>query len=290
MKNTVLRRIICTFFSFILCIALFLAACSAVVKATVLNKNFLLDQLSISGYHVKAAEYAQKSISELAFVGGVPSDIFDSVITSERIKTDTYNIFESAYEGGQYSIDSKALENDFIQTVENYAAENSMEINEETQENIQHLAEQCTQAYISCINIAGLNSVIGALRQPVSFMGFALAAAIFIILFSTIMLYLVNKYKHKFLRYISYALMGATLMLISVPGYLLLSRPYANLNISPSFLHSFINSFIDNSLKFTLGSAAIFVVLIIVVFILISFFKKRAIKKGYKERSRSEMV
>lgn len=287
MKNTLLRRVICTFFSFILCVSLFLAASAFVVKSTVLNKNFLLDQLSISGYHVKATEYAKESISELAFVGGVPSDIFDSIVTTERINADTYKLFEKAFDGEQYSIDSAALEQEFIDVIENYASENAMEINEETQSNIQHLAEQCTQAYLNCINIAGLNTVIGALKQPIAFMSFALAGAFLSILISLIMLYLVNKYKHKFLRYIFYALSGATLMLTVLPAYLLITRPYEKLNISPNYLHSFINSYIGDTLKTVLGAAAVFLVLLIAVFILISFFKKRAVRKGIKERSGS---
>lgn len=290
MKNNPLRLVICTFFSFLLCISLSLTASALVVKSTVLNKNFLLDQLSISGYHVKATDYAKKSISELAFVGGVPAEIFDSIITSERVNLDTYRLFSAAYEGEQYSIDTEALENEFINVIQNYASENSMEITEETQSNIQHLAEQCVQAYLDCINIAGLNTVIGALRQPVSFMSLALIGSAFIAVFSIVMLYLTNKYKHKFFRYIFYALGGATLILSVIPGYFLLAKPYEKLNISPDYLHAFINSYINDTLKSFLGVAAVFLVLVIGVFILISFFKKRAVKKGIDERRRSSMV
>lgn len=290
MKTTILQKVICVFFSFILCIALVLAALSIAVKSTVLNKDFLLNQLSISGYHVKAAEYAKKNIAELAFVGGVPSEIFDSIITTERTNSDVTKIFETAFDGTQYSIDSDALKQEFIETIENYAAENDIDINDETNSNITHLSEQCAQLYIDCINIAGLNTVIATLRQPAVFINFALAATALVIIISVVMLYLVNKYKHKFFRYIFYALGGAILMLSVIPGYFLLSKPYKNLNISPDYLHSFINSYIDDTLKAVLVAAAFFLVLIIIVSILIGFFKKRAIKKGIKERTRSSMV
>lgn len=287
MSNKVLRRVICFFFSFILSISLFVISMAVAMQSSFLNKDFLLNQLSISGYHVKAADYTKSSISQLAFVGGVPSDIFDDIVTPERVKTDIYNIFDYAYDGKQYSINSEELKSEFLEAVKNYASENNIEITEDTDKNITQLAQLCTETYMDCINIAGMNTVIGALKQPVSFMGLAIGAASVIAVISIIMLFLVNKYKHKFLRYIAYAISGNFLMMLIVPGYFFITKPYANLNISPDYLHSFINSFLDDTLKTILLGAAIMVVLFLIVFFFIGYFKKRAIKKGYQERHKN---
>lgn len=274
----------------ILSLSLFVISIAVTMQFTVVNKSFLLNQLSISGYHVKATEYTRKSISELAYVGGVPSDIFNSVVTTERVKSDISNIFESAYEGNQYSIDKNSLKNDFLNTVNNYTDENNIEITEETKQNIEHLSELCADAYLNCINIAGLNTVIGALKQPIYFMGLAMAGSAFICLISIAMLFLVNKYRHKFFRYISYSLCGTFLMITVIPGYLFLSKPYLNLNISPEYIHSFINSFIDDTLKVFLGTGIIFAVLFIAVLFVIKIFKKKAIQKGYFERHKDSFI
>lgn len=260
---------------------------AAAMQSSFLNKDFLLNQLSISGYHVKAAEYTKNSISQLAFVGGVPSDIFDDIVTPERVKTDIYNIFDYAYEGNQYSINSEELKSEFLDAIKNYASENNIEITEETEENITQLTQLCTETYMDCINIAGMNTVIGALKQPVSFMGLAIGGASVIAVISIIMLFLVNKYKHKFLRYIAYAIGGNFLMMLIIPGYFFITKPYVNLNISPDYLHSFINSFLDDTLKTILSGAAIMIVLFLIVFFFIGYFKKRAIKKGYQERHKN---
>lgn len=290
MSNNILRRLICIFFSFILSLSLFVISMAVTVQSSVLNKDFLLNQLSISGYHVKAADYTKKNISDLAFVGGVPSELFDDIVTPERVQTDIYNIFNYAYDGSQYSINSESLKTEFLKKIEDYAAENNIEITEETETNISHLAQLCTETYIDCINIAGMNSVIGALKQPLSFMKFAIGGAALIGAVSVIMLLLVNKYKHKFLRYTAYAVGGNFLMMLVIPVYLLLTKPYANLNISPDYLHSFINSFFDDTLKTILVGAAVMAVLYIIILLLIGYFKKRAIRKGYRERNKSSLV
>ena len=290
MSNTVLRRVICFFFSFILSFSLFVLSIAITMQSSVLSKDFLINQLSISGYHLKAADYTKNSISDLAFAGGVPSDVFDEIVTPERVKTDIYNIFEYAYDGKQYSIDSEKLNSEFLEAIKNYASENNIEITAETETNISHLADLCTQSYLDCINIAGINTVIGALRQTAKFMGFAIGGSILIALISIIMLFLINKYKHKFLRYIAYALSGNFLMMTVIPGLLLLTKPYVNLNISPDYLHSFINSFLDDTLKMMLVGAAVTAVLYIIVLVLVGHFKKRAIKKGYKERNKNNLV
>lgn len=260
------------------------------MQSSFLNKSFLLNELSISGYHVKAADYTKSSISQLAFVGGVSSDIFDDVVTPERVQSDIYNIFDYAYDGKQYSIDSEKLKSEFLDKIKNYASENNIEITGETETNITQLAQLCAERYVDCINIAGMNTVIGALKQPVSFMGIAIIGAALIALISIIMLFLVNKYKHKFLRYVAHAISGNFLMLLVIPGYFFVTKPYVNLNISPDYLHSFINSFLDDTLKIILLGAAIMVVLFLIVFFLISYFKKRAIKKGYQERLKQSIV
>ena len=290
MNNTIIRRIICFFFSLILSLSLFVISIAVTMQFTVVNKDFLINQLSISGYHVKAAEYTRKSISDLAFVGGVPSDIFDSVVTTERVQSDIYNIFESAYEGKQYSIDKNSLKSEFVNTVDSYASENGIEITEDTKNNIEHLSELCADTYLNCINIAGLNMVIGALKQPISFMGLAMGGAALLCLVSITMLFLVNKYKHKFFRYISYSLCGTFLMITIIPGYFYLTKPYLNLNISPEYIHSFINSFIDDTLKTFLGIGIFFAVLFISALFIVNLFKKRALQKGYNERHKDSLV
>lgn len=290
MKNTILRRVICFFFSFLLSLSLFIISISAAMHQSILNKDFLLSELSVSGYHVKAAEYTKNSISDLAFTGGVPAEIFGSIVTPERVKTDIYNIFDYAYEGSQYSIDSKQLKSEFLNAVKTYASDNGIELTEETEAGISHLADLCTETYLDCINISGMNTVIGALKQPVTFMRFAIAGAGLIALISIVMLFLVNKYRHKFLRYTAYAFSGSFLMLLSVPGYFLVSKPYTKLNISPDYLHSFINSFLDDTLKTILAGAAVIAVIYIILLFLINYFKKRAIKKGIKERNKASLA
>lgn len=289
LKNTFLRRIICFFFSFILSLSFFIISASFIFRGTVLNKEFLLEELSLSGYHINASNYTKDKISQLAFAGGLPADIFDGIITSEGVKNDVYNIFEHAYRGTQYSVDRGTLYQEFLETVKNYALENSIEITEETENGITHLALLCTEAYTDCINISMINMVIGALKQPVLLMGYAAAGAFLTALISTIMLLLVNRYKHKFLRYIAGSAGGCFLLLSAVPGYLLLNRPYENLNISPDYLHEFICSVFSDTLKTFLGTAALFAVFYIIVFILIGHYKKRAVKKGIRERRRTNL-
>lgn len=142
---------------------------------------------------------------------------------------------------------------------------------------------------LDCINIAGINTVIGALRQPAKFMGFAIGGSALIALISIIMLFLINKYKHKFLRYIAYALSGNFLMMTVIPGLLLLTKPYVNLNISPDYLHSFINSFLDDMLKMMLVGAAVTAVLYIIILLywcLWAISKREQLKKAIKKETK----
>lgn len=290
MKNNVLRRVICFFFSFILSLSLFIISVSFSMHQSLLNKDFLLNELSISGYHIEAAEYTKNSISDLAFTGGVPSDIFDDIVTSERVKTDIYNIFDYAYDGNRYSIDSEQLKSEFLNAITSYASDNGIELDEETEESISHLAELCTETYMDCINISGMNTVIGSLKQPVSFMRYVIAGAALIALISVVMLFLVNRYKHKFFRYTAFSVSGSLLMLLAVPGYFLAAKPYAKLNISPDYLHTFINCLLNDTLKTVLAGAAVMAVIYIILLFLISIFKKRAIKKGINERHKNSFV
>lgn len=243
--------------SFLISLLLFLLACALVLQGTLLNPDYLRKQLNESHYYENALAEVENEFSSYASASGFDQKLLDSALDISDLQLSVNQSLNQIYgeesePGGTADFQSK-----LDQILTRNAESRGAALTEDSKKSLLLLAQTCSDTYLQEISFPyakELAEIVGkiktGLRLP-SLLLLVLAAALVWVLFR------INRWKHRALRYCIYAVSGTMLMLAAFPAYLLLSGRIGQVAILSKSLYSLTVSCANGILTLFLECAAV---------------------------------
>lgn len=255
-KKRQIKKIISYVLSFILslCIAalLFLVG----IKIGVFNSSIITSQLNKTNYYSELSDTMYDNAADLLRPTGLPEEVLEGVIDDNRMYIDAKNSIEAAFRGKEYTADTSYLEDAFKTNIQNYIEENNLEANEETEEGLQTLTAQIVEEYNSLIEFPFVDYYIKYQAMYNKIFVYGIIIMLILILIICVALISMQHWAHRGVRYISYGVLAAAIMVCVAPLCIKISGVYKGLNISPRNMYNLLVAVIDQDINVFLYLAA----------------------------------
>lgn len=229
----------------------------------------MIQQIHQAGYIETIRNDVTESIQDLGRGSNIPPEVLADVVSEKIVATNVENYVRGIYQEVPFELQGEdQIKENILTSTTQYAEQKNIPIDEETQKNVENLANSATKNFSAFIEIPYLSSYgqkVIAFKSSLSLIMFVVAAG-FLLIFLGLLLMI--KLKHQRVRWSSIIFLGAGLMLVVLPTIIYFSGVIKRLGITSEGLYRFVTTYVttfDLSFVFVgLGSIVIAVVLIVI--------------------------
>jgi hypothetical protein len=269
-KRLKLRTITSILFSFLLTLLIFILMVNMGLCYGLFSNNCIISTLNEANLYNKVYEELQQNIYEIMDSYDMPLELFDDVIDQKRVYMACNTYVNKALQKETAQISTDRLLADLNDKLGLYYESMGQAVDTEEAQALIHDLEQL---YISKVQIPVIGMVF-ELRK-----GFAsvlkLAYPLPLLFTAVIIVCLLRLYRHKYrsVRYLNYAMLSASLLLISFCSAFIISKGYKWFDILPDYYGDFFVAFGRQTIQACLY-AGIFTLLLSAVFIACTAYMK----------------
>lgn len=273
------RKTVSYVLSFILSLLLVLFTLCIVAQVSLFSESTFIGLLG-NDYYQGVYDQIVSAAEDTTIPTGIDISVIDGVFTLEEVKKDVNGYISAAFNGEDYTPDTEASDNRLYINVSEFLDNHDVTLLTDKKETINDYIAEVNAEYAEYARMPGLSLILRLrtkYQKIITISGVILLALSVIIGAIIIKLY---RHPHRGMRYLAYASGGAALMSLCVPLWLLISRAYKGLNLSPQYFYDFILSYITNALVICIVAAAIWLLITVGIALAIHFIRVRLIKKN----------
>lgn len=272
-SRSTVKSVIYTLLAFIMSVLMFLLSFAITLQATILNPDFLLDNMNSTNYFVEKHQEVVQKLTDLGNASGLDESFFDDLLSSVEIYDDTEIYFEEYYSGKSTVVDTTKFRQNFNNALDKYIEKNN--IQDVDSDSREYLVKNASRIYVSSVEVpffSNASTYILALKKVMPFIIAGLcvmiAAIVLIIVFT-------NSWKHRALKYLCYATSGATLTVGIIPAFVFISGKIQQINISSRALYTvFVQSANSVMISLSIVAAAFLIISLTLFFVHMNMRKK----------------
>ena len=271
------KKIITYILVFILIVLSTASMSYIILYTTILNKNFMLNELQKSNYYSKTYSIILEEFKDNTIQSGLEESIFDGIITEEQVRKDIKEVVTYIYSGQEYSISTEEVKQKLQENIQKVIKENSKQVMKDEQQAINTYVDTIGDIYTNRISLS--KQYIGQVQRVFSKIQRRLIKYGFIICITTIIVgtIIIAVKKRKSLKYISIATIS-TGMLLTIPK--IMETAYIDLK-DILIVNGEFSKVVINIAETIINTFLIIGILLIMLGIIESVF---SIKKKYKTR------
>lgn len=232
-----IRNAVFLIMSFMLSLVLFLLTFTVVLTATVFNGEFIFSSMNSSNYFADKKDEIAVSLTDLGYASGLDEKFFEDFVDEVMISRDTKEYLDNYYAGEGTVIDVTQFKQSFNEALDEYIEENN--ISNVDGESREMLVSKAAQIYRMSLGIPMFSRFSAYILNAKSYMPFVLCGLVLISAVICFVLLKANKWKHRAVKYISCAALGAALATAAIPLYLLISGKLSQINLASRALYNF---------------------------------------------------
>lgn len=247
-KKNIGRTIFCILFGFLLSVFLTIVSILIAIRIGFLNKEVILRCLdSVDFYNqVQAEIYTQ--ISYEIIPTGLELNLIDETIPIEKVHNDVNSYIEACFDDVEYTIETAEIENAIYENIMDQFENMERQEDTGTQEHARRFVSNIIEKYPDIIKFPYMKEFASVCTRIDPIISMIMIAAAVMGAVCILFLLLLQRWKHRSLRYIIYAGLAAALMTVAIPVYLLIQKTYEGLGIRPAYLYNFCMEYIKASL------------------------------------------
>ncbi len=219
-KSSVVKLISVILAFFIACGMVTVSLC-LILQSTLFSGAYVMDSMLSGGYFSDAEYEVKQDLSELCYTSGLDEDFFDNLFDEVFLKAESEKYVSNCFSDvGDVSLSTKSFEELFTNALDGYARDGGVQnISEQMRARLVTEAAEIYRADMEIPVLETLGSLAGTYRGAV-YVILAVCGVVIIAAFVTILL--INKWRHRFLRNISYGCLAAfiTMFILPVVGFL----------------------------------------------------------------------
>jgi hypothetical protein len=234
------------------------------------NEKTILSKINESNYYNEVQQELNKNAESIVLKAGLPVSVLENVVTLERVYISGKYYIETALKGSNTDISTEKLRNLLSDNINQYLLENNVDVDKDLTAGVDEIISRVEQEYKRSIQLEFINSVAD---YKIRFIQVTKIVLPFIVIVAGLLSYLlvrVNKYIHRGLRYIAYAVMASTIVNTIIALALLLTKSFQKINVKPKYYYNFLVQYFKWDIQIYLYLS---IVGIIVSTLLISFVK-----------------
>ena len=274
------RTIVSMILSFLIAVALTMAALLGSLRLGFLNEKMIVRSLNVKDYYGVVCDDFYERVEDLSIPLGIPKSALEGIVDTNSMYNDIRASLEASLTGQTYQPDTGKLRTKLKENVENYAKSREIELGEAQQTVLNTYLEQVADQYVRATKIPFIEYYgrIHGFAEKVITVGI-LGCLVFAVL-AGIILFRMYIWKHHAMRYLVYSTLASGLMIGLVPAYLLLAQDYRRLVIEPEYLYQFMVTYVTNGLMIFEGFAIGFFGIAALLLLRIASLRRRLIKNS----------
>lgn len=274
------RTIVSMILSFLIAVALTMAALLGSLRLGFLNEKMIVRSLNVKDYYGVVCDDFYERVEDLSIPLGIPKSALEGIVDTNSMYNDIRASLEGSLTGQTYQPDTGKLRTKLKENVENYAKSREIELGEAQQTVLNTYLEQAADQYVRATKIPFIEYYgrIHGFAEKVITVGI-LGCIVFAVL-AGFVLFRMYIWKHHAMRYLVYSTLASGLMIGLVPAYLLLAQGYRRLVIEPEYLYQFMVTYVTNGLLIFEGFAIGFFGIAALLLLRIASLRRRLIKNS----------
>lgn len=274
------RTIVSMILSFLIAVALTMAALLGSLRLGFLNEKMIVRSLNVKDYYGVVCDDFYERVEDLSIPLGIPKSALEGIVDTNSMYNDIRASLEASLTGQTYQPDTGKLRTKLKENVENYAKSREIELGEAQQTVLNTYLEQAADQYVRATEIPFIEYYgrIHGFAEKVITVGI-LGCLVFALL-AGFVLFRMYIWKHHAMRYLVYSTLASGLMIGLVPAYLLLAQDYRRLVIEPEYLYQFMVTYVTNGLLIFEGFAIGFFGIAALLLLRIASLRRRLIKNS----------
>lgn len=274
------RTIVSMILSFLIAVALTMAALLGSLRLGFLNEKMIVRSLNVKDYYGVVCDDFYERVEDLSIPLGIPKSALEGIVDTNSMYNDIRESLEASLTGQTYQPDTGKLRTKLKENVENYAKSREIELGEAQQTVLNTYLEQAADQYVRATKIPFIEYYgrIHGFAEKVITVGI-LGCIVFAVL-AGFVLFRMYIWKHHAMRYLVYSTLASGLMIGLVPAYLLLAQDYRRLVIEPEYLYQFMVTYVTNGLLIFEGFAIGFFGIAALLLLRIASLRRRLIKNS----------
>lgn len=274
------RTIVSMILSFLIAVALTMAALLGSLRLGFLNEKMIVRSLNVKDYYGVVCDDFYDRVEDLSIPLGIPKSALEGIVDTNSMYNDIRASLEASLTGQTYQPDTGKLRTKLKENVENYAKSREIELGEAQQTVLNTYLGQAADQYVRATKIPFIEYYgrIHGFAEKVITVGI-LGCLVFAVL-AGIILFRMYIWKHHAMRYLVYSTLASGLMIGLVPAYLLLAQDYRRLVIEPEYLYQFMVTYVTNGLLIFEGFAIGFFGIAALLLLRIATLRRRLIKNS----------
>ena len=274
------RTIVSMILSFLIAVALTMAALLGSLRLGFLNEKMIVRSLNVKDYYGVVCDDFYDRVEDLSIPLGIPKSALEGIVDTNSMYNDIRASLEASLTGQTYQPDTGKLRTKLKENVENYAKSREIELGEAQQTVLNTYLEQAADQYVRATKIPFIEYYgrIHGFAEKVITVGI-LGCIVFAVL-AGFVLFRMYIWKHHAMRYLVYSTLASGMMIGLVPAYLLLAQDYRRLVIEPEYLYQFMVTYVTNGLMIFEGFAIGFFGIAALLLLRIASLRRRLIKNS----------
>lgn len=274
------RTIVSMILSFLIAVALTMAALLGSLRLGFLNEKMIVRSLNVKDYYGVVCDDFYERVEDLSIPLGIPKSALEGIVDTNSMYNDIRASLEASLTGQTYQPDTGKLRTKLKENVENYAKSREIELGEAQQTVLNTYLEQAADQYVRATKIPFIEYYerIYGFAEKVITVGI-LGCIVFAVL-AGFVLFRMYIWKHHAMRYLVYSTLASGMMIGLVPAYLLLAQDYRRLVIEPEYLYQFMVTYVTNGLLIFEGFAIGFFGIAALLLLRIASLRRRLIKNS----------
>jgi len=190
----VLNELFKYFFSFVLALAVLSLLICSILNSSVLKKEYFISALEKTDYYQKVYDLAYENFSIYVMQSGFESSVFDGIISINKVKEDTNNIFSSIYDNRDYPVDTDIIKANLRDNINKHLQDSGVKAEEKSLKKFENVI---VEQYIYSVNyhtsvIKELANGLAKVRDIINSVDIAAKLALAVSLFMIILLNIKN--------------------------------------------------------------------------------------------------
>ncbi len=275
-KKAMAKRLISCIYSFILTLIFVVLFICSGIGIGLLNRQGVIRNLDKSNYYREVYEALYDRASRDIEAAGFPASVLEEAITLERVYITGKGYHNAILNTEATPLKTEKLKETLDRNLRQYLMAKGVEPDQLTS-SLENLLQTIEQDYKDAIDLPILITIAAYRSNYVK--GLLYGMPIMILLVGSLCYLLLriyrNSYIHRGIRYITYALMSASILISSMAGYLLITKPYLGISAQPAYYHSFLIEYLHWSIVIFVYIGGMGFVLSLILMSLVSYLKNR---------------
>lgn|GEM_PF-2586090 len=235
-----LRKITSFIFSFLLTLLIYIFLVNLGLCYGLFSDNCVISTLNETNYYDKVYEELHFKVKELLDGCNMPLDLFDDVINQRRLYMASNTYISKSLQKETPQINTDRLIAELHEKLDRYYAELGIEQTEDILAKTQGLITEVEKEYNKRVRFPVVDIIMKIRREYAGLLLYIYPLVLILAAVIIVCLLKLYRRKHRSMRYINYAMLAASLLLIASCAGLILNKAYEWFNFMPGYYRDFL--------------------------------------------------